>query len=167
MTPRQAAAFVRKHGVVLEAATGSVPALAAAIVGEPIRGSWWAHPRRHAIFELTRALRDSSDILVCRLVDGRITYVHRRLWPALVRAAHCFPIPWLARIREAHTASGNHVTREIAFPAWVPDEISAEASAMSEEQAVLELSRCISITRGTQPGPSAPQTRRKRRAAQP
>ena len=167
MTPRQAAAFVRKHGVVLEAATGSVPAMAAAIVGAPIRGSWWAHPRRQAIFELTRALRDSRDILVCRLVDGRITYVHRRLWPALVRAAPCFPIRWLARVHEVHTASGNHVTREIAFPAWVPDEISAQASAMSEAQAALELSRCVRITRGTQPGPSAPQTRRKRHAAEP
>ena len=155
MTPRQAATFVRKHGVVLEAATGSVPALAAAIVGAPIRGSWWAHPRRHAIFELTRAIRDSRVILVCRLVDGRITYVHRRLWPALVRAARHFPIRWLARVDEIHTASGNHVTREVAFPAWVPDEISAQASAMSEEQAVLDLSRCIRITRGTQPGSSA------------
>ncbi|HVB84992.1 MAG TPA: hypothetical protein VND63_08975 [Rhodanobacteraceae bacterium] len=167
MTPRQAAAFVRKHGVVLEAATGAVPTLATAITGAPIRGSWWAHPRRQAIFELTRALRDSRDILVCRLVDGRITYVHRRLWPALVRAAPRFPIRWIARIHEVHTASGNHVTREVAFPAWVPDEISAEASAMSEEQAVLELGRCVHITRGTQPGPSAPQTRRKRHAAEP
>ncbi len=167
MTPRQAAAFVRKHGVVLEAATGAVPTLAAVIAGEPIRGSWWAHPRRHAIFELTRALRDSRDILVCRLVDGRITYVHRRLWPALVRAAQHFPIRWLARVHEVHTASGNHVTREIAFPAWVPDAVSAQASAMSEAQAVLELGRCVRITRDTQPDPFAPQARRKRHAAEP
>ena len=166
MTPRQAAAFVRKHGVVLEAATGSVPALAAVIAGAPIRGNWWAHPRRQAIYELTRALRDSRVILVCRLVDGRITYVHRRLWPALVRAARHFPIRWLARVDEIHTASGNHVTREVAFPAWVPDAISAQASAMSEEQAVLDLGRCVRITRGTQPGPAIPQTRRKRHAAE-
>jgi hypothetical protein len=85
VTSRQAAAFVRKHGVALEAAAGPVPSLAEAIAGGPIRGSWWARPRSHEIFELTRAVRDSEDVLVCRLVDGKITYIHRRLWAPLVR----------------------------------------------------------------------------------
>ena len=87
MTPSQAAAFVRKHGIVLESAVGPVPSIAAAIAGEAIRGSWWAHPRSHEIFELTRGIRNRDDILVCRLVGGKVTFVHRRLWPALVRAA--------------------------------------------------------------------------------
>lgn len=53
MTPHQAVAFVRKHGVVLEAAAGPVPSLAEAIKGAPIHGSCLAHPRSHEIFELT------------------------------------------------------------------------------------------------------------------
>lgn len=166
MTPRQAAAFVRKHGVVLEAATGSVPSLAEAIAGTTIRGSWWAHPRCHEIFELTRAKREARTILVCRLVDGRITYVHRRLWPSLVRAAGHFPTQWLARIHEVHTARGNHLTREVAFPAWVSDEVSADASTLFEEEAVLELSELVRISRGTQASSSVQKTRRKRRAAE-
>ena len=40
MTPRQVASFVRKHGIVLESAAGPVPSVAAAIAGEPIRGSF-------------------------------------------------------------------------------------------------------------------------------
>ena len=143
MTPRQAVAFVRKHGVVLEAAAGPVPTLAEAIAGPPIRGSWWAHPRSHEIFELTRAVRDSHDILVCRFVDGKITYVHRRLWPSLVRAAERFPPKWLAQVNEIHTASGRHVTKEVAFPEWVPDEVSAEASKLSEEEAFHKLGNCV------------------------
>jgi hypothetical protein len=91
VTPRQAIAFVRKHGVVLEAAAGPVPSLAQAVAGGAIHGSWWTHPRRHEIFELTRAVRDSSDVLVCRLIEGKITYVHRRLWAPLVRVAQRFP----------------------------------------------------------------------------
>lgn len=165
MTPRQPATFAREHGIVLEAAAESVPALASAITGAPIRGSWRAHPRRHARFELTRALPDSRDILVCRRVDGRTTYVHRRLWPSLVRAAGHFPAGRLARIDEIHTASGTHVTREEAFPAWVPDEVCAEASALSEAEALLELSRWVRIARGTQLDSSAQPTRRKRRSA--
>jgi hypothetical protein len=79
VTPAEALAFVCAHGLALECGTGPVPSLAAVIAGEPIRGSWWAHARGREIFAVTRAIRDSPDVLVCRLVGGKITYVHRRL----------------------------------------------------------------------------------------
>lgn len=139
MTPHQALAFVREHGVVLESAAGPVPSLAEVVAGAPIRGNWWAHPRSHEIFAATRAVRDSDDVLVCRLVDGKITYVHRRLWAPLVRAAKRFPRKRLAQVHEVHTASGRHITKEVAFPKWVPREVSAEAARLSEEDAVLQL----------------------------
>lgn len=136
MTPRQALAFVRQHGVVLEAAAGPVRSLAAAIVGGPIRGSWWAHPRSHEIFELTRGVRDAEEVLVCRLVEGKVTYVHRRLWAPLFRAAGRFPLKRLAQVHEVHAASGRHAAEELAFPKWVPDEVPVEASRLSVEEAV-------------------------------
>ena len=136
MTAPQAIAFVRKHGVVLESASGPVPSLAYAIIGEPIRGGWWGHPRSHEIFAITRAVRDSEDVLVCRLVGGKVTYVHRRVWAPLVRAANQFPRKQIARVQELHTTSGRHVTNELAFPQWVPDEVSAAASRLTEEDAV-------------------------------
>ena len=139
VTPRQAAEFVRKHGVVLESASGPVPSLAVAIAGGPVRGSWWSHPRSHEIFELTRTIREREDVLVCRLINGKVTFVHRRLWPALVRAARRFPKKQLAQVDEAHTASGRHVASEVAFPKWVPAEVKAEASQMTEDEAVREL----------------------------
>ena len=139
MTSRQAAAFVRKHGVVLESAAGPVPSLSVAIAGEPIQGSWWSHPRSHEIFELTQEIRGREDVLVCRLVNGKITFVHRRLWPALVRVAKRFPNRQLARVHEVHTSSGRHVTKEVAFPKWVPVEVATEASRLSEQEARREL----------------------------
>jgi hypothetical protein len=36
-------------------------------------GSWWGHAKGHEIFWLTRAVRDSGDVLVCRLVGGKVT----------------------------------------------------------------------------------------------
>jgi len=78
MTSRQALAFIRTHGVVLESAQGPVPSLAEVIAGELVRGSWWSHPKSHEIFAVTRAVRDSDDVLVCRLIKGKITFVHRR-----------------------------------------------------------------------------------------
>jgi hypothetical protein len=132
---RQAVAFVRRHGVVLESGRGPVPSLAEWIAGGPIRGSWWGHPRNRAIFRATRAMRDSRQVLVCRAVAGKITFVHRRLWPALVRLASRFPRSMLARITEEHTASGRHVVRRAAFPKWVPEGVRKAAAKLSAAQA--------------------------------
>lgn len=139
MTTADAIEFVRTHGVVLESAAGPVPSLAAAIAGGPIRGSWWSHARGREIFALTRAVRDCSDVLVCRLVDGKITYVHRRLWPALVRVSGRFPLKDLARVHETHTASGKHISEQVAFPGWVTQDISRQASRLDEHGALVAL----------------------------
>lgn len=136
MTPREALAFVEKHGVVLESAHGPVANLAEAIAGESIRGSWWGHPKASQIFRCSRALRDSNDVLVCRLLGGKVTYVHRRLWPALVKLHGRFEPGRLAAIRETHTAQGKHKTTAIAFPKWVPPDVVAEAATLTVEQAM-------------------------------
>ena len=138
MTARQALAFIRKRGVVLEAAQGPGPSLAEVIAGEPVRGSWWSHPKSREIFAVTRAIRDSDDVLVCRLVEGKITFVHRRMWPALVRAAGRIPSDRLTQVREVHTSSGRHVTKEVPFPDWVPASVRAAARRLSEEAARAE-----------------------------
>jgi hypothetical protein len=135
VTPAEALAFVGTHGVVLESGIGPVPSLASTVVGGPIRGSWWAHARGREIFAIARAIRDCPDVLVCRLVDGKITYVHRRLWPALVRLSGRFHDAHLAQILEVHTASGKHLATEIRFPDWVSGEVAAQASNLDEESA--------------------------------
>jgi hypothetical protein len=139
VTSAEALVFVSTQGVVLEAGSGPVPSLAEAIAGGPIRGSWWAHPQGRQIFAVTRAVRDCSDVLVCRLVGGKITYVHRRLWPALVRLAKRFPQTDLAQIHEVHTASGKHVLEEIRFPDWVPAAVAAQALKLNKERALGQL----------------------------
>jgi hypothetical protein len=136
MTAADAIEFVRTRGVVLESAAGPVPSLAVVIAGGPIHGSWWAHTRGREIFALTRAVRDCSDVLVCRLIEGKITYVHQRLWPALVRVSKRFPLQHLAKVHEMHTASGRHVSEQVAFPGWVSREISEQASHLDEQSAL-------------------------------
>ena len=143
MTAHQALAFIRKRGVVLEAAQGSGPSLAEVIAGEPVRGSWWSHPKSHEIFAVTRAIRDSDDVLVCRLIKGKITFVHRRLWPALVRVADRFPPDHISKVREVHTSTGRHVTKEVPFPDWVPSSVRAAARGLSEKAAMKEFASWI------------------------
>jgi hypothetical protein len=134
-SPDGAVAFVEQQGIVLESGRGPVPSLAEAIAGEPIRGSWWGHPKARQIFPATRAVRDSADVLVCRLIGGKVTYVHRRLWPALVRLAKRIERSRLDAIREEHTASGAHRLVTTAFPRWVTTEVQRAASKLSEEEA--------------------------------
>lgn len=143
MTSRQALAFIRKHGVVLEAAQGPVPSLVDVIAGDPVRGSWWSHPKSHEIFAVTRAIRASDDVLVCRLIKGKVTFVHRRLWPALVRAAGRLSSDQLSQVREVHTSSGRHVTKEVPFPDWVPSSVRSAARRLSDEAALAELANWI------------------------
>ena len=139
MTPRQALALVKKHGVMLESARGPVPNLVDTVVGGTRRGSWWTHPRAREVFALTRSLRDSPEILVTRFVNGHITYVHRRLWVPLVRIASALPKARIARVREVHTASGAHRLDIEPFPRWVPDDVAREAKSLSNDAAVREL----------------------------
>jgi hypothetical protein len=135
LTADDAIAFVHQHGIVLASARGPVPRLTEAIAGEPIKGSWWGHPKSHLIFAVLERLTDSPDILTCRLVDGKVTFVHRRLWPALARIADQFHPDRISQVREQHTPSGHHVRHEIAFPKWVPGEVLQQAQALTPEQA--------------------------------
>jgi hypothetical protein len=134
-SPDAAIAFIEKHGVVLESGRGPVPSLAEAIAGEAIRGSWWGHPHGRTIFRLTRAVRDSSEVLVCRWIDGKITYVHKRLWPALFRLADEIGPRRLGALREEHTATGAHRLVTMAFPGWVPKEVVHAAGKLSAAEA--------------------------------
>jgi hypothetical protein len=135
MTPKQALSFVKTTGVVLESGRGPVPSLAEAVAGEPIRGSWWGHPKGNDIFLCSRAVRKAPEVLVCRLIGGKVTYIHRRLWPALVRLAETFNAGRLAAIQEVHTPSGKHKVQTTPFPDWVPEKVMQAARQLTCEEA--------------------------------
>jgi hypothetical protein len=67
-------------GLLLETDT-RLPSVSGLVAGEPVRGSWWAHPRSHEIFAALQSLADHKDVLIARLISGKVTLVHRKLWP--------------------------------------------------------------------------------------
>ncbi len=89
-----------------------LPSLAGLVAGGPVRGSWWAHPAGGAIYRVSEALADHPDVVVNRLVSGKVTYVHRGLWPALLAVAREHA-PWQTR-RLSRTARSilGRVTRD-------------------------------------------------------
>ena len=106
MTPKDAVAFVKLHGIVLESGHGPVPNLAAAIAGERIRGSWWGHPKGRSIFAATRAVRDSPDVLVCKLLGGKQASVKAELVLSV-----CTGALLLAQGRASRRLGGDHAPR--------------------------------------------------------
>jgi hypothetical protein len=134
--------FVARHGIVMQSAHhATIPSLAEAIAGEKIRGSWWAHPKSHDIFRALTSLAE-RDVVFTRLVDGKLTLVHRRLWPALaalVRAGR-LEAARLTRVEQEHTASGKHVNHETPLAKWLPKNLklpseSAALKALGESLA--------------------------------
>jgi hypothetical protein len=165
VTTRQALAFVASHGAVLQAARGALPSFAEAVAGEPIRGSWWAHPKGGQIYGLIEAVVDSGDVLVCTLADGKVTYVHKRLWPALVKLAKRFTKAQLAKVWSEHTPSGAHRQRRVAYPKWVPAATLRAAAQLPQAKAERELAMLLPLAKGRpairSSGPSSRATRSK------
>ena len=146
--------WLREQGVVLQSARGPVPNLAEQVAGEPIRGSWWGHPSGHEIFAVLTRVLASSDVAATRLVNGNVTLIHRRVWPALVRIADRLPAARLAAIDEVHTASGAHHRVEIPFPDWLPAEDLSAAAMLTIDEALAVLPACLrSNARSRSPGP--------------
>jgi hypothetical protein len=65
----------------------SFPNVVKLVTGETLRGSWWAHPRSHEIFRCLNAIAADPAVLVTKLIHKKVTFVHRRLWPAVLSVA--------------------------------------------------------------------------------
>ena len=88
-------ARLKNDGLLLKS-DPRLPSVAGLVAGEAIRGSWWAHPAAHAIFQELQRLAAHPDVLMVKLVAGKDTLVHRRLWPELLAIALAGE-PWQLR----------------------------------------------------------------------
>lgn len=58
----------------------NLPSVSALITGEKLSGSWWSHKLAHTIFAVGEMLEDHRDVLIMKLISGKVTFVHRELW---------------------------------------------------------------------------------------
>lgn len=122
----------------------TVPSLATLVAGEPIAGSWWGHARAHDIARVSFALDDDPDVTTAKLVAGKVTYVHRRLWPALIAvgASHA---PWqtkglgrsarslLARCEREATLRTDELSRTMRKPGDVTRDLERRLLLHTDE----------------------------------
>ena len=76
-------AKLKEHGLLLQT-DANLPNVCALVAGAPVRGSWWAHPLSHEIFRVNSELAEHPDVLVNKLISGKITYLHRALWSTVI-----------------------------------------------------------------------------------
>ena len=74
---------LEKHGLLLKQ-DKVLPSVVGLVTGESLKGSWWSHPEARKIYAVLSDLDDHKDVLLTKLIAGKDTLVHRRLWPALV-----------------------------------------------------------------------------------
>lgn len=139
-------AFVAMHGLVLVSGKGAQPRLSDAVAGEPVRGSWWAHPAGKRIFDALQRVAASPDIVVCRLAGGRQTLLHRRAWPVLWRCREAIPAGHGDRVVQEHTPQGRHRTHAIPIADWMPADARAAGEAMAPAKARAQLDAWLNGT---------------------
>jgi hypothetical protein len=137
--------WISEHGVVLQSARGPVPNVAQFIAGEPIRGSWWGHPAGKEIYAVLSELEDCPDLASTRLINKKVTLLHARVWPSIVRVSDLLGVKRLAAIHSEHTQSGAHHSFEVEYPLWVT-EVALDASrSLSVDQAFANLPACLRV----------------------
>ena len=123
-------ARLREHGLLLQQ-DKRLPDVATAVAGEPIRGSWWAHSRAHTIFACLGALEQHPDTLITKLVAGKVTFIHRHLWPAVLAVGSARE-PW-------QFAALTPAARELY------DALEQQGMLMSSGRAAKELERRLLV----------------------
>jgi hypothetical protein len=83
---------LRRYGLLLES-DPRLPSVVSLVAGKPIGGSWWGHPSGAAIYRETNKLADRSDIVVLKLLNGKVTFVLDKLWPHVYAIGRCGE-PW-------------------------------------------------------------------------
>jgi len=86
---------LKKWGLLLES-DPKLPSVCTIITGEPMKGSWWSHPLAQTIFQVNERLDDHPDVLIGKILAGKVTFVHRQFWPALLAIATSGE-PWQMR----------------------------------------------------------------------
>jgi hypothetical protein len=85
-------AALRGTGLLLKS-DNVLPSVTMLVTGGPIRGSWWGHPAGSLIFRTLQQLAEHREVLFLKLVAGKDTLVHRRLWPEVYAIASAGE-PW-------------------------------------------------------------------------
>lgn len=79
--------ILKQDGILL-LSDKALPSVVRIVGGPRVKGSWWGHEKGHEIFRELGKLESHPDALTTRLISGKVTYIHRRLWPDFLSVAN-------------------------------------------------------------------------------
>jgi hypothetical protein len=137
---RRLAARLERDGILLEH-DARLPSATWIVVGEPVSGSWWAHPQANEIYDGLQPLHDVATRV--KLIVGKATLVHKRLWPALIAVGRCRQAWQLDRLKDSsadllRTVNGHR------RPVW-NDEAMPSLDSRTRQATVRDLERRLLI----------------------
>jgi hypothetical protein len=145
------------------------------LTGQFPKGSWWSHPRANDIYQILQSVEAHPDILMAKLLSGKVSLVHRALWPALVTIAtarepwqtqglSAVAAKWLAGFDEAEAAEvpgpepSRTVSKEIEARLLTFAESVHTASGKHETRVESWRSWALRVGHPWPPTPSTPAT---------
>jgi hypothetical protein len=130
------------HGMLL-AQDGLLPSVVTLVVGSPVAGSWWAHPRGGEIYATLERLEDTGAVLATKLVKSKITFLHRSHWEpflAVAMAGEAWQLAGLsvgARALLSHLEESSGAVMNDGLPGDVVRRIGRVGAATTELEARL------------------------------
>lgn len=83
---------LKRVGFLMET-DACLPSVSGLIAGEVVSGSWWSHEAAQRIFSTLGQLEDHRDVIFTKLISGKVTLVHRKLWSEIFAIGTSYA-PW-------------------------------------------------------------------------
>ncbi len=141
--PTKVLKAVEQFGLLMQS-DSKLPSVVTLTVGKPIRGSWWGHPKGDTIHMINNELKDHPDIIMTYLVSQKITYVHRRIWPALFGVAMSED-PWQKKDIGLHARRIFRCVTQKDFVRSDDKNIFGKLSTVERRNSIRELERGLVV----------------------
>ena len=128
--------FVTSNQIVAESAKLGCLTAIGFMVRQEFAGSWWSLPEASRLYNTLQRIRNHPRILVCRLLAGRVTYVHSDSWEPLLALENCLPEGALDRIVERHLRSGKHEVVKVSPAEWAPLETKQRVAHLAKKASI-------------------------------
>ena len=78
--------LLKQYRLLLES-DKQFPSVVGTIMGQPVRGSWWGHPKGMLVYNTLKKFSLQPGVLTTKLLAGKTTFVNRPLWPPFLTVA--------------------------------------------------------------------------------
>ncbi|TPI21094.1 hypothetical protein [Mesorhizobium sp. B4-1-1] len=84
---KDAKIYLESHGLIPLSPAEGLVSLVDLILGPGVTGNWWGHDRANDAYNAYSALANDPNVIVVKLIDYKVTLVHRNIWNPIFKIA--------------------------------------------------------------------------------